>query len=113
MFHPDNIKNFHGQGGKVAISLYQLLKVHGGAGGVARKLNSHVKVSIDYHLTSNLERNRRFRARYLKKSGKVSINYNLINYCLGMDPIGRDYPRLEPYVNLSLKISKIESSRFY
>jgi hypothetical protein len=46
MFHPDNIKNMHGSGGKVAISLYNLWKVHGGAAGVARAIKSDVKVKI-------------------------------------------------------------------
>lgn len=45
MFHPDNIKNFHGKGEKVAISLHMLFRNFGGTAGVARALDSDTKVS--------------------------------------------------------------------
>lgn len=45
MFHPDNIKNYHPEGGKVSISVYNYMKKHGGAAGLARGLKTDLKVS--------------------------------------------------------------------
>jgi len=47
MFHPDNIKNYHPDGGKVSMSLYNFWKKHGGASGLARSLKTNLKVSSE------------------------------------------------------------------
>jgi hypothetical protein len=46
MFHPDNIKNFTLDGTPVSISLHQYWQLIGGAKGLARALNSDIKVCI-------------------------------------------------------------------
>jgi hypothetical protein len=47
MFHPDNIKNYHPNGGKVSHSIYNYFKLHGGAAGVARSLKTSLKTGIE------------------------------------------------------------------
>ena len=46
MFHPDNIKNYHSNGGgKVSVSVYNYWKKIGGPKGLANALKSDLKVS--------------------------------------------------------------------
>jgi hypothetical protein len=46
MFHPDNIKNFTLDGVPVSISLHQYWAIIGGPQGLAKALNTSVKVSV-------------------------------------------------------------------
>jgi hypothetical protein len=45
MFHPDNIKNYHPDGGKVSVSIYNYYKKIGGKAGLAKALNTHARVN--------------------------------------------------------------------
>lgn len=46
LFHPDNIKNYHQDGGKISISLHDYWTKYGGPQGLARKLKTHLKVCL-------------------------------------------------------------------
>ena len=45
LFHPDNIKNYSNDGGKVSISLYSYWKKIGGPVGLTRALKTDHKVN--------------------------------------------------------------------
>ena len=52
LFHPDNIKNFEGNGGKVSISLYNYWTKMGGPRGLALGLKTNLKVRDFLYLNS-------------------------------------------------------------
>ena len=44
LFHPDNIKNYHGSSSKICISVYEFWKTYGGSKGLAQMLKTDIKV---------------------------------------------------------------------
>ena len=57
LFHPDNVKNLV-EGGKISVSNHKLMNELKGTSGLAKSLNSDIKVSLTSGLIS-VERNPR------------------------------------------------------
>ena len=80
MFHPDNIKNYTLDGVPVSISLHQYWQLIGGPKGLAKSLNTDLKVLIKlkskFYRTVYQDHNRTSRFVLKSKSNyKISVRY--------------------------------------